>query len=116
MRLVIFVVVVSLCAASAAAHDPRECRTTLVEFDKHRQVLEESAAVAAPVLDRLSKAFDEAVRTGNRAHRHAVLYRHFVARYPELRPHLSKITGSATEAMAAAARAIICLAREKETP
>lgn len=111
----ILIAAAGLCAAPAAARDPHECRTVLARFDEHRMAYEKSMAVAVPVLDRLAAAFDE-VEGPNSSHadRHAVLYRHFVARYPLLRLHLSEITISSSDAMAAAATAMFCLKRETE--
>lgn len=106
----------SLCAASAAAHDPHECRTAMAQFAEHRKAFEENAAETGPIIERLSEAFDEATATGDPSRRHAVIYRHFVNEFPRMRPHLSTITGSAADAMAAAARAISCLAREESPP
>lgn len=106
----------SLCAASAAAHDPRECRTAMAQFAEHRKAFEKDAKETAPIVKRLSEAFDEATASGTFAERHAVIYRHFVNEFPRMRPHLSTITGSAADAMAAAIKVIVCLAREKPPP
>lgn len=113
MRLLPIGAIAGLCAASAAAHDPRECRTELARFEEHRTAFETSADAAGPILERLSEAYDEAVAADGPARRHAVLYRHFVAAYPELRPHLTGTAETGREAVAAAVRAIVCLRREK---
>ena len=116
MRIFIIAAIASLCAAPAAAHDPRECRTVLAQFEKHRKAFEESAAVIGPSLDRLSAAYDEADAVDSHAERHAAIYRQFVARYPVLRLHLAEATIATSEAVSAAARAIFCLRREKDSP
>ena len=103
-------------AVSAPAHPPQGCRTTLAQFKEHREAFETSAAVAGPILDRLSAAYEEVAATDSHARRHAVLYRHFVTDYPLLQLHLSEMMISTSDAMSASARAIFCLTREKGSP
>lgn len=115
-RLLPIAVAARLCAATAAAHDPHECRTAMAQFAEHRKVFEDAAAETGPIVERLSEALDEAAATENPSRRHAVIYRHFVNEFPRMRPHLSTITGTAADAMAAAARVIVCLARKEPPP
>ncbi len=102
--------------ASADAHSARECRTALAAFDAERAAFEESMEIAGPILERLSAAWEEADGSGSHAGRHAVLYRHFVGDFPEMRPRLSDAAAAASKAMDAAGRAIFCLSREREPP
>lgn len=114
MRVFLIVAIACLSAASAAAHPPHECRTTLTQFAEHQKAVETNAAVAGPVLKRLSRVSDEATAAESHASRHAVIYSYFVANYPTLRPHLSVLAESAPAAIAAATRTVICLQREEE--
>ena len=113
MNRILILATVCLWAASAAAHSPDECRTTLANFARHAEAFKESMKVTRPILDRLFTAYDEVVEADNHALRHAVIYRHFVANFPLLRSHLSEEAESSSKAMHWAARAIFCLKRDQ---
>lgn len=111
-RIAIFVAA-GLWAASAAAHPPDECRTTMANFAKHANAYEEAMKSRQAILDRLYAAWDEAVEADSHAERHAVIHRHFIARFPELVPHLPEGPASA-RAIEWARKAIFCLARKTD--
>ncbi len=102
-----------LWAAPAAAHPPGECRTTIANFAKHADAFEEDIKVRLPIMERLIAAWEEAVEAGSHAERHAVIHRHFIARFPELMPHLPE-GPAAAGAIEWARKAIFCLTRKTD--
>ena len=116
-----------LWIAPAAAHPPHECRTALANFARHAAIFEEGAkafeeskAVTRPTLERLFAAWDEVGEADSHAHRHATVYRHFVADFPRLREHLTTEAESSERAIHTtrqaihwARRAIFCLGRDR---
>lgn len=102
-----------LSVASASAHPPAECRTALTNFAEQAGAFQEGNEATRPVLQRLFTAWDEVVEGESHAHRHAVIYRHFVAEFPLLMPRLADQTEAATQALHWARRAIFCLTRDR---